>query len=202
MRTIIFDFGNVVGFFNHQLTLDRLVPFTDMAPMEMFEAVYGGGLEDAFEAGQISAADFLAQSRKLCRLRCDEDFMAAAFADIFRPNPEVCELIPALKGRYRILLGSNTNELHARQFLAQFDDVLSHFDDLVLSCRIRSRKPDAAFFEHCKSLAQCPAAECLFIDDMPANVAGAQAVGLQSFVYKPEGTLRQRLRGLGVDIKG
>ena len=90
MRTIIFDFGNVVGFFDHHLTLKRLAPFTDMSPQEMFDAVYGGGMEDDFEAGKLSAMQFLSESRKLCRLRCDENFMAGAFADIFRPNPEVC----------------------------------------------------------------------------------------------------------------
>jgi glucose-1-phosphatase len=200
MKAIIFDFGNVVGFFNHRLTLDRLAPHSDMSPQQMFEAVYNGGLEDDFEAGRISQADFLSRARTLCQLRCDEAFMARAFADIFHSNPEVCGLIPALKGRYRLLLGSNTNELHAAQFLKQFEDVLGHFDDLVLSCRINVRKPNAGFFRHCHELAGCPAAECLFIDDMPANVAGAQAFGLRALVYKPEGDLAQRLEDHGIHI--
>src|ERR1700722_16407502 len=160
MQTIIFDFGNVVGFFDHELTLKRLAPFTDMQPEEMFDAVYGGGLEDAFEEGKISATDFLEESRKLCRLRCDIDFMAGAFADSFRPNPQGCSVIPLLKGRYRILLGSNTNELHSNQFLKQFADVLGHFNDLVLSCRINLRKPHAGFFEHCRLLPHCHGPGC------------------------------------------
>jgi glucose-1-phosphatase len=171
-----------------------------MAPEEMFQAVYGGGLEDAFEEGKISPADFLKKCRQLCRLRCDEDFMATAFADIFQPNPEVCDLIPQLAGRYRILLGSNTNELHSRQFLRQFAEVLGQFHHLVLSCRINIRKPEAGFFEHCRQKAECQASECLFIDDLPANIAGAQAVGLHGIVYRPDGTLRQQLGAHGVKI--
>ena len=38
MQTIIFDFGNVVGFFDHGRTLNRLQEFTDMTPAEMFQA--------------------------------------------------------------------------------------------------------------------------------------------------------------------
>jgi putative hydrolase of the HAD superfamily len=198
MQTIIFDFGNVVGFFDHELTLSRLAPHTDMPPHEMFHTVYGGAMEDSFEEGKISMAKFLSESRRLCRLRCDEDYMATAFADIFRPNDEVCELIPKLKKRYRILLGSNTNELHSSKFIVQFKDVLSHFDDLVLSCKIQVRKPAAGFFQHCVELAKCPAEECLFIDDLPVNIAGAQASGLKGLVYEPRGDLADRLRAVGI----
>jgi glucose-1-phosphatase len=198
MQALIFDFGNVVGFFDHNLTLARLAPHTDMSPEEMFKAVYGARLEDSFEEGRISVATFLSESRKLCRLRCDESFMAWAFADIFEPNPEVCGLISRLKGRYRLLLGSNTNELHSSQFLAQFDDVLCLFDGLVLSCRIQVRKPAAGFFQHCVDLAKFPAEECLFIDDMPENIAGARAAGLHGLVYEPRGDLTQRLQAFGV----
>jgi putative hydrolase of the HAD superfamily len=198
MRTIIFDFGNVVGFFDHHITLSRLAPHTDMAPPEMFRTVYGGGMEDAFEEGRITVTNFISQSRQLCRLRCDETFMAKAFTDIFKPNPEVCELIPHLRKKYRILLGSNTNELHSQHFIVQFKDVLSHFHDLVLSCRIQVRKPHAKFFEHCVGLAGCSAAECLFIDDMPANIAGAQAAGLKGLIYGPKGDLPERLKSFGI----
>jgi glucose-1-phosphatase len=199
MRTIIFDFGNVIGFFDHQITLTRLARHSDMLAHEMFQAVYGDGGENLFDQGKISAATFLRDVRKLCRLRCDEEFMAQAFADIFRPNPEVCDLIPHLKKRYRLLLGSNTNEIHTRQFMAQFKEVLSYFDDLVLSHKIQVCKPSAGFFQHCLALAQCPAQECLFIDDVPANVAGAQATGLKGLIYEPLGELPQRLRSFGIN---
>lgn len=198
MKAIIFDFGNVIGFFDHQLTLGRLAPHTDMPPAEMFEAVYLGHLEEEFESGRLTQAEFLRQVRELCRLGCEEEYMVNAFADIFRPNPAVCDLIPRLKGKYRILLGSNTNELHAAKFLDQFAGVLAHFDDLVLSCRIRARKPRAEFFQHCRQLAGCRAEECLFIDDLPANIAGAKAAGLQGLVYHPGLDLHQELRGLGI----
>lgn len=104
MRSIIFDFGNVIGFFDHQRTLERLAPFTDMSADAMFESIYCGPLEAEFETGHISVAEYLTTVRRSCRLQCDESFMAAAFADIFEPNPEVCDLIPSLKGRYRLLL--------------------------------------------------------------------------------------------------
>lgn len=199
VQAIVFDFGNVVGFFDHAKTLRRLEPYTDMSAREMFEAVYQGHLEDDFESGRLGEDEFLGAFRRLCRLRCDNSVLAASVGDIFTPNPEVCDLIPALKGRYRILLGSNTNILHARQFLKQFEEVLGHFDAVVLSYVVGVRKPRAEFFHHCQQLAGCPAGACLFIDDLAANIEGARAAGLQGAVYAPGADFAGRLRALGVD---
>jgi putative hydrolase of the HAD superfamily len=75
---------------------------------------------------------------------------------------------------------------------------LRHFDALVLSHEIGVRKPKAGFFQHCQGLSGCAAEECLFIDDLPANVGGAQALGWQGIVYTPGNDLRQRLAALGI----
>jgi putative hydrolase of the HAD superfamily len=200
MQAIVFDFGNVVGYFDHYQTLNKLTTHTDMTAQAMYAAVYDTDLEDAFESGQLSVADFLTHFRQLCRLRCADDILHAAVADIFRPNPDVCGLLPVLKPRYRLLLGSNTNELHAVQFRRQFADVLRHFDHLVLSFEVGVRKPRAGFFEHCQRLAGCPPQECLFIDDLPANVEGARACGWQGIVYTGIEDLRARLAALGIKV--
>jgi putative hydrolase of the HAD superfamily len=199
IQALVFDFGNVVAFFDHYQTLNRLTRYTDMAPRAMYEAIYNGDLEDAFESGRIGLAEFLARFRQTCRLSCDDDaLLADVIGDIFRPNPDVCALLPALKPRYRLVLGSNTNELHARQFRRQFDDVLRHFDAVVLSYEVGVRKPRPGFFEHCRRLAGCAAGACVFIDDLPANVEGARACGWHGIVYTGFDDLRGRLAELGV----
>jgi putative hydrolase of the HAD superfamily len=200
IKTIVFDFGNVIGFFDHYRTLDRIACYTDMTPAAMYAAIYDSELEDDFERGRISQAEFLRRFRRLCRLSCDNEVLAVACADIFRPNADVCAMLPALKTHHRLLLGSNTNELHARHFLQQFADVLRHFDGIVLSYEIGVRKPLPEFFHHCQHLAGCAAGECLFIDDLPANVAGARACGWQGIVYRSAEELRQRLHELGVRL--
>ncbi len=200
MKTIIFDFGNVLGYFDHGLTLSRLAGHTDMTAEEMIDAIYRGPLEDDFEAGRVGAADFLRQVKEMCRLRCDETYLAEAWSDIFRANQEVCDLVPRLKSRYRLLLGSNTNELHAGQFCRQFAGVLSHFDKLVMSHQIGVRKPHASFFEHCQKHAAGEAGECLFIDDLPANVAAARACGWHGIQYHSFPDLEAQLKRLAVLI--
>jgi putative hydrolase of the HAD superfamily len=198
IKAIVFDFGQVVGLFDHRLTTNRLASSASLSPEELHGRLFGTALEDDYESGRLTTAQFLHAARESCRLNCSEDFLASAWADIFAPNPHVCALIPGLKPHYRLLLASNTNELHSQQFTRQFADVLAHFNAIVLSHRIGVRKPRPGFFEHCRKLADCPPAECLFIDDLPANVAGAVACGWQGIVYKGFDDLLAQLAALGI----
>jgi FMN phosphatase YigB (HAD superfamily) len=198
IETIAFDFGRVLGFFDHGRTLAKLVAHTDMSAREIYEEIYCGDLEDEFESGRISDVEFLRRFRARCRLKCDEDYLAAAVADIFWPNEPLCALIPRLKQRYRLVLGSNTNAIHARRFVPQFAGILSHFDALVLSHEIGVRKPRPEFFQHIVKVSGSPASRCVFIDDLPANVEGARASGLHGIVYTEMEPLCLALRQLGV----
>jgi len=200
IETLAFDFGQVIGFFDHGRTLSKLGPFTAMSERDMFAAIYDGELEDEFESGRISEKEFLRRFRTLCRLGCDEDAIAAAVADIFSPNEKLCALIPLLQKRYRLVLGSNTNPIHARHYLTQFAATLRHFDALVLSHEIGARKPARAFFEQVIHVAACPPERCVFVDDLPANVAGARACGLRGIVYTDIDNLQSGLRKMGIEF--
>ena len=53
IRTIVFDFGNVIGYFDHQRTFSKLTAFTELKPEEMLTRVYGTDLEDDFDSGRV-----------------------------------------------------------------------------------------------------------------------------------------------------
>ncbi len=198
VSTIVIDFGNVLGFFSHRRAAEQLAAYGDAAPETIQAYLFGGKLEDDFESGRMSADVYRGLVRETFRLRCTDAEFDAAYGDMFSPNPDVCALPALLKPRYRLLLLSNTNELHARQFLRQFADVLSPFDARVLSHEVHVRKPDPRIYEHCRRVAGRPAAECLFIDDLPSNVEAARACGWQGIVYRPGGDLRRELAAAGV----
>jgi FMN phosphatase YigB (HAD superfamily) len=198
IKTLIFDFGQVVGHFDHRLTTKRLAAFTELPADELHAQLFGSSLEDDYESGRLSTPGFLRILRETCRLTCPDEVLAAAWADIFWPNPDVCSLIPRVKAHHSLLLASNTNQLHAQQFCTQFADTLRHFDAIVLSHKIGVRKPRAAFFEHCQELGQCAAEECLFIDDLPANVAGAEAYGFHAICYSGIDDLLVSLDAFGI----
>jgi HAD superfamily hydrolase (TIGR01509 family) len=202
IETIALDFGNVVGFFDHFRTLRKLAAWTDMTPAQMYAEIYDGDLEDAFEAGRVQEAEFIEQFRQRCRLRCDHTTLAAAIADIFVPNEELCAVLPKLKQRYRLVLGSNTNPIHSRQFLQQFSDTFKHFHAVVLSHEVGTRKPGREFYQHLVRAGQCPPERCVFVDDLASNIEGARACGLKGVVYAGMPGLVRELTALGIGGAG
>ena len=60
---------------------------------------------------------------------------------------------------------------------------LSYFDGIVVSADLHKIKPDTAIFKHLLQTYQLLPKECLFIDDMEANVKGAMQIGMKGEVF-------------------
>jgi glucose-1-phosphatase len=200
MHTLFFDFGNVVGCFDHRIAVRKIIRHCDLDEDACYDAIYDTALENDFEAGRFGADEFIRRACETIKYRGSPDQFRSAFIDIFRPNPGVCGLIPRLGERYRLVLASNTNELHATHFRAQFADVLGHFAALGLSYEAGVRKPQRGYFEYCQKLAECRPEECLFIDDLPANVEGARAYGWNAIQYADHSAFLAQLRHFGIDV--
>ena len=201
---IFFDFGNVVAHFDYTLACERFGRPLGLSGAEFLSMAREAGLAEVlkdYESGAVSSDEF---HRRLCDLTgLDLNFadFAEAWGDIFTANLPVHRVIEDLKRRgYRVFLGSNTNELHARHFRRQFVGVLGHFDGLVLSHEVRAIKPGAAFFLACASAAGRPVGECVFIDDLAENVAGARTAGLIGVEYRDVAGLVADLRNLGIEV--
>jgi putative hydrolase of the HAD superfamily len=200
IKAILFDFGNVIAYFDHRRASRRLAAYTDLPEAEVYARLFTGALHHDYESGRMTTEEFMRRAAAECLLSCPECDFAPGYADMFWPNPEVCELIPRLKPAYRLVLVSNTNDLHVRQFRGQFRDVLGHFDALVLSHEVGARKPSPEIYEAAREAARCEPAEGVFIDDLPANVAAAVELGWHGIVYTGGDDLRPRLAALGVAV--
>jgi putative hydrolase of the HAD superfamily len=199
MATLFFDFGNVIGFFDHRIAVRKLIRDCDLDEDACFEAIYDAALEDEFEAGRVGGDEFIRRSCRAINYRGTPLQFRSAFEDIFWPNPPVCELIPRLAERHRLVLASNTNEVHAAFFRKTFADVLKHFAALGMSHEAGARKPTRPFFEHCQRFADGPPSQSVFIDDLAANVEGARAFGWRTIRYNHYPELLQQLRSHGIE---
>jgi putative hydrolase of the HAD superfamily len=200
VRTVIFDFGNVVAFFDHSRAVARLAQYTDMPPVELALVLYGSQIEDSYERGAIDTTEYVREARLNARLSCTEEQFLSAFGAIFWRNFEVCDLIPQLRGAYRLVLASNTTRAHFDAYAKQFADVLCQFDHLGTSFDAKARKPEPAFFAHIHAQAHADPNECVFVDDLPTNVEAAERFGWRGVVYRPDGTLADKLRAAGVEV--
>ena len=75
---------------------------------------------------------------------------------------------------------------------------LRWFDEIVISGDLGIAKPDRRIFEHLIGRRSLVPGSTLFIDDMPANVASAEAVGMRALQFHDANRLRADLVRLGV----
>jgi putative hydrolase of the HAD superfamily len=200
ITAVVLDFGNVLGFFSHRKAAEQIVRHAPagVTADDVLSFVVDAELERSFESGLLSSAEVLRRLRRRFGLRGSDEELALAAADMFTPNDEACALVPQMQGRYRLVLLSNTNDLHYRHFRRQFASTLDLFDALVVSHEVGLRKPDPGIYHHARERAGCPAGECLFIDDLPANVEAARACGWQGVVYRRGDDLRRLLCQAGI----
>lgn len=201
---LIYDFGNVLAFFDYArigAILGRDLGLSGEQFMEKVRAEGFTPLLQSYESGRMPAEEFGRAVCGLVGIQLSHEEFAAAFSDIFWLNEPVARLVAELKASgYPLVLGSNTNDLHAAQFRRQFADALAPFDALVLSHEVGHIKPSAPFYLACAEAAGAPPEECVFIDDLPENVAGAHAAGLRGLVFRDVPSLVADLRREGVSI--
>ena len=104
----------------------------------------------------------------------------------FTINPETVAIIRALKekGR-RLLILSNMNvegreRMYGSARILDGEDWLSLFDDVLLSCDLGLIKPEPEIYLACIARSGAEPGECLFIDDVLANIEGARACGMMA----------------------
>jgi putative hydrolase of the HAD superfamily len=200
MKTIFLDFGNVIGFFDHDRAVRQLVAHTDMPAVELESKLYSGPLAEDYDSGRISTTEYLDRAIALANLSCSPDEFVAMYTDIFWPNPDVCELVPRLAKKYRLVLASNTNDAHYSRLTTMFADVLGHLDHRVASHLVGAKKPRPEFYERAQAFANADPHECVLVDDLPKNIAGAELHGWKGVLYRSGDRLADRLLAAGVSF--
>ncbi|HSG72690.1 MAG TPA: HAD family phosphatase [Planctomycetaceae bacterium] len=187
-KTMIFDFGNVVAYFDHRVACQRLTDYCSLDAKKIYDLLFSADrLNDRFERGELNPEEFLQELRGSLEIASSvgDSELKQAWNDIFRPNRDVMDRLTDFKQECRLILASNTNPLHIDFVIThpKFQKALSCFDLSVLSYKVGHRKPDPRFFSKCIEMVGSDPAECLYLDDLPENVTAARAAGLQSFQY-------------------
>ena len=205
LPVLMFDFGNVIGYFDYMLIFGRFGARLGMSAESFGAMVEEKGMARLlaeFERGALAPEEFSSRIQAEAGLDIPFEEFAADWEDIFEMNTSVGDLVAELKQQgYTLLLGSNTNAIHAPFYRRRFRETLDHFDHFVYSHEARHLKPDRGFFDACVKAVGVPADSCVFIDDLEANVEGARALGLNGIVYRGDTTqLIEDLRAAGVQV--
>ena len=145
-------------------------------------------LFDDFEKGKIKPEEFISSFKESENLKIKEiDFINAWNAMLLEIPIEKLQFIDGLKKDYKIILLSNTNEIHIKKFeddlkknnmLEQF---YKCFDKIYYSSRMGKRKPEENCFNQVLEENGLIAENTLFIDDSIQHIEGAKKAGIKTF---------------------
>ncbi|MFH1379274.1 MAG: HAD family phosphatase, partial [bacterium] len=186
IKLITFDIGKVLINFDIYLAIQKIAPFSRLAPSKIPKKIFGQPLGIDFELGLINSKDFY--SRLFTELQFHENikFPYKMFVDIFNnifwPNNEVIALMHLLSKNFDIGLISNTNHLHYDYLLDQYS-IWDRIKYPVLSFEVGIRKPDKRIYDIMVEKSGRNPNEILMIDDKLENVTGAQNVGFDAIHF-------------------
>lgn len=181
LRALLLDLGNVLAFHDNQLLFERLAAAFGTT-REAMGARLDGGLWDRVNRGQLPG-DALRRELvvRLGREVSQADF-EALWSCHFTVHDAMVERVERLVGRYRLVLVSNTHDLHVANLRPRLP-VLRRFDGLVLSYELGALKPEPAIYLKALQVAGVPPGEAAFFDDVPRYAEAATALGIAGRVF-------------------
>jgi len=202
IKAIYLDLGKVIIDYDQTIPLESLKKLSDLPLNEIKQIlVEKDDTMLRFDRGELSRIDFY---KTMCRhlgLDISRDEFEQLWNSLFLPDPLISEnLLLNLKRRYRLLMLSNTNEIHFEFIWEQFK-IVHHIEDRLLSFELGCLKPDASIYRKAIDRAGVLPGEILFFDDKLENVEAARKAGIQAIRFESEVQLKLAMSEIGVAIE-
>ncbi len=150
------------------------------------------------ERGEVSEEEFSERFGPIVGVSDTEGLVDRLFAGM-EPDEAMIEAVKkARAGGVRTGLISNSWG-HGRYDRSKFPEL---FDGVVISGEVGLHKPEPEIFELGAEKAGLAPADCVFVDDLRENCAGAEAVGMTAVLHRgADTTLPELERLLGVELR-
>lgn len=193
IKNIVFDFGQVLINFQPEAYLRRLFPEQCQIGLVQ-KAVFGSPEWVMLDRGVIDQTE--AKLRLTNQHPHLKEEISAAFADWFMmltPIEDNVQLLARIKEQgYGLYAISNFHEAAFEYIQARYD-WLGLFDGMILSYQHHVLKPEPQIYRELLNRYQLEGHECLFIDDVAANIEGALRMGIEAILYQSPEQLRSDL---------
>ena len=183
IKNIVFDMGNVLLAYTPQDYIKTVVEDEVIAKAVLEELFYGDEWQQ-LDAGSITEEDAVKQVSG--RIPKYAEFVQKAMDEWhsnLTPMQGMPEIVKKLKDKnYKIYLLSNAS----LRFFKYRDKVemFRCFDGFIVSAQEKLVKPDKAIFDCLCSRYNLNQEECIFIDDVQANIDGAIQAGLHAHLFQ------------------
>lgn len=196
IRMLIFDLGNVLlRFHPRNFLLEN--GMDEPTASRILETIFRSEEWLLLDRGTIAIEEATsAFCRREPELSQPIRWVMDNWMGMMHPVDEIADLLPLLKERgYRLYYLSNMAKASA-QYILEHHRVMDRFSGGVFSCDEGVIKPDPALYRALLDQYRLDPAQCLFLDDLPANVAGGEAMGIPSVLVEDHGKTAEFLKGL------
>jgi putative hydrolase of the HAD superfamily len=171
----------------------------DLNPKEM-ESRHNQAF-DTYELGKLTIEEYL--SRVVFyeqRPFTPAQFRKFMFAQS-KPYPEMIELVRQLKARYKLKVAVVSNEARELNSYRIRKFKLDAFVDFFISsCFVHLRKPDVDIFRVALDIAQVPANQVVYIENLPMFVQVAEGLGIRGICHTDYNSTCAKLASFGLEV--
>jgi len=193
LRAVLLDFGGVL----YQMPNPRWLPLLQRllqrlglagrANLGLLEMLRASPTESRLVldvmTGHKPESEVWAEAARAWRLSPER--LAHLRRAAYRPqrlNQALLDAANALRPRYKTALLTNAGSQFRRTFVEIYG-LEPHFDEIIISAEEGLAKPDPRFYDLAARRLGVEPVQALLIDDLPENVAGAQAAGMHALVF-------------------
>ena len=184
IKNIIFDMGRVLLKFDPYVSLNKFCD--NQEDMELiYRELFEGPEWIMADEGKITNGQRyeLVKTRVPERLHRTLKLVVENWDMCMEPVDGAQEFYALVKEKgYQTFVLSNACNRFYGYFPKYYD--LKSFGGIIVSSDIKMIKPDPAIYEYILKTYNLNPEECLFIDDVKANVKAAEAAGIKGFVFK------------------
>lgn len=187
----IFDLGNVIIDidFNRVFTI-----WSDYSHVPLSTLQQRFTMNEVFcqhERGEISDQQFASQFAQSMGLSLNFTQFSHGWQSIFiAVRQPVIDIMQQLRqSGHRVVILSNTNQLHTDHWLPRYPQIQQAADALYLSQRMGLRKPDPAIYQKLLADERSSARQAVFFDDNQHNIDAARQLGIASILVSDQHTI-------------
>ncbi|WP_436488186.1 HAD family hydrolase [Chitinophaga sp. ARDCPP14] len=154
---------------------------------------------DTYEEGKLTLDEYLSrvvfyEDRSFSR----QDFREFMFAQS-APYPEMLELIPQLKEKYKLKIAIVNNEgRELNEHRIHHFNISRFVDFYISSCFVHFRKPDADIYKIALDIAQVKPAEVVYVEDRSMFIDVAAGLGINGVCHTDYESTVKKLAAFGL----
>ncbi len=206
VRAAIFDVGRVLYDWHPRYLYEKIFRERQISDDRALDAFLRDVLTTQWHFQHDAGRPFAETSAELIAEHPEHEDLILVWGDrniesIGDPMPGVHAIVEDLhEAGVPLFVISNFSHEFWPPFRARESALFDRFQGFVISGEERLVKPDPAIFRLALDRFGLEAGEAFFVDDNPANVESAAALGIAARLFTDAATLRRDLQGCGLPV--